>query len=706
MMARLYTTIAPTVSKVSARRFDRPSYARRRNDRPHRAFTGKANQQHGWLFHKFGESQHWPGDRGGGIQAHPAGCVGCVGCEHRANMVYDAPVVAGLVAATQIASRYLAGAAAAMRYLSLFIGRLSIALLAVFLAPAGVHAQPVSANAWTVADLNAAVDAVVNAASRVDSRYRLRVLLDLAVALRNGAAPSRAPEILQSAAPAIAADPTRFLSGGFARPVVAGRDVVEELAQFGEFQAAEALVGTAGQPTSRAVLLGRLGVGRAKAGDIAGAENAVAEIRSLAMSDGASRSRIPESVIVRIGAALAMSGAPSAAVQLAGGLPDGSAKADVLAQSAIVFCDPKGGPAADPMRGRQLAGRAVEMARAAVRPAPITRQQRTMIAVASIAQARCDGPDGALAFVRELLPPEQASLSLGLIADQLTAKGDFDLARAFTMASGLTDPKSLVDAAKRFLNQHDKDAARAAASQAAEQIRAATPRSKFDHFKILGEIFGILVDVGEYDQAVAVVQSEEPERKETLSVSAVERAIRRRDDATVARLTPVAISALMQSRESVLKLYWLTRSLATAGYRDDAGKAYQQFTDTFERDSLTVDAVMLAELQALMGDMPAALATADRAGIPPANPGRKARALEGITMLAAGQGNIDGALQAEAKLEAEPANALRDRALLSIAAAQTKSGDLRGAYSTSLRISNPYGRIQSLLRLVAASPHQ
>jgi tetratricopeptide (TPR) repeat protein len=596
-----------------------------------------------------------------------------------------------------------------MRYLSLFIVRLSTALLAVFLTAAGVHAQSASSNAWTVADLNAAVDAATNAASGVDSRYRLRVLLELAAALQNGAAPSRAPEIIQGAAAAIAADPTRSLSGGIGRPFAAGRDVVEELAQFGELQAAEALVGTAGQSTSRAVLLGSLGVGRAKAGDIAGAENAVAEIRSLATRDGASGTKIPGSVMARIGAALATSGAPSAAAGLAGSLPDGSAKANILAQSAFAFCAPKGGPAADPERGRELARQAGEMAKAAVRPAAITRQQRTMIALASVARARCDGPDAARAFVRELLPPEQVYLTMGLIADQLTAKGDFDLARDFTVASDLTDPKSLVDAAKRYLNQHDKDAARAAALHAAEQIQAATQRSKSDHFKVLGEIFGILVEVGEYDRAVAVAGSEEPTRKETLFNSAVERAIRRGDNAAVAHLTPVAIDAIMQPRPgwgSVLKLYWLTRSLAAAGYLDDARKAYQQLTDAFEHDSLSVDPVLLAELQALMGDIPAAVATADRAGLPPADPGRKARALQAITVLLAGQGNIDGALQVEAKLEAEPANALRDRALLSIAAAQTKSGDLRGAYSTSLRISNPYGRIQSLLRLVAVSPRQ
>src|SRR5262249_14437711 len=161
--------------------------------------------------------------------------------------------------------------------------------------------------------------------------------------------------------------------------------------------------------------------------------------------------------------------------QLAGSLPDGSGKANVLAQGAFAFCDPKGGSAADPARGRQLAEQAGEMAKAAARPAPITRQQQTMIALAGKAWARCDGPAAAQASVRESLPPEQAYLTLGLIADQFTANGDFGLARAFTVGADSTDPKSLVEAAKRLLKQQDKDAARAAALQAAERIHAATP---------------------------------------------------------------------------------------------------------------------------------------------------------------------------------------------------------------------------------------
>jgi hypothetical protein len=586
-----------------------------------------------------------------------------------------------------------------MRYLSLFI-------VPLFLFAAAVHAQPSSGKAWTGADVDAAVDAAASAASRVDNRYRVRVLLDLAAALQNGAAPSRAPEIIQGAAAAIVADPTGSLSGSLStRPIVTGREAVEELAQFGELQAAEAVVGAAVQPIYRVILLGSLGVGRAKAGDMAGADNAVAEILSLATRDNGSGSRSPEWVITRTGAALAVSGAPGAAVHLAGGLPDGSAKANVLAHSAFAFCDPRRGPAADPAKGRELSGQAGEMARAAARAAPAPRQKPAMVALAGAARARCDGPDAALAFVRDSLPQEQARLALGLIADQLTARGYFDLARAFTAGTDLTDPKSLVDAAKRFLRQNDNEAARAAALQAAEQINGATGRSKSDYFKLSGEIFGILVDVGAYDQAVAAAGSFEASRKRTLLVSAVERAIRRRDDVTVARLAPVAISAVTQPRPD-WQLYWLARSLAVARFRDDARMAYQQLDDAIGHGLLTADFVMLAELQALVGDLPAALATADRAGRPPADPGLKARALQAIAIGLAEQGNIDGALQAEAKLEAEPRNVLRDRALLSIAAAQARSGDLQGAYATSLRISDSYGQFQSLLRLVAASPRR
>jgi hypothetical protein len=328
-----------------------------------------------------------------------------------------------------------------------------------------------------------------------------------------------------------------------------------------------------------------------------------------------------------------------------------------------------------------------------------------MIALAAAARARCDGSYAALAFVRESLPPEQSSLALGLIADQLAARGDLDLARAFTVATDSTDPKSLADSARRFLREGDKDAARDAALQAAEQINAAAPRAKFDHFKLRGELFGLLVDVGEYDQAVAMVDSDEPQRKRTLFVAAVERAIRGGDAAAVSHLAPVAVAAVIQPRPD-WQLYWLTRSLAVAGFHDEASTGYRQLTDAIEQGALNVDLVELAELQALLGDLPAALATADRAGLPPGNPGRKARALQAIAIRLAEQGNIDGALQAQAKLEAEPQNALGDRTLLSIAAAQARSRDLRGAYATSLRIADPYVRFRSLLPVVSAAPGQ
>ncbi len=95
--------------------------------------------------------------------------------------------------------------------------------------------------------------------------------------------------------------------------------------------------------------------------------------------------------------------------------------------------------------------------------------------------------------------------------------------------------------------------------------------------------------------------------------------------------------------------------------------------------------------------------------LPSIVPGPKAHALRAITVGLAQLGNIDGALQAEAGLEAEPRDvltALRDNALSSIATAQFKSGDLRSSFSTSIRIAEPNTRFKSLLPLVATLPRQ
>jgi hypothetical protein len=90
--------------------------------------------------------------------------------------------------------------------------------------------------------------------------------------------------------------------------------------------------------------------------------------------------------------------------------------------------------------------------------------------------------------------------------------------------------------------------------------------------------------------------------------------------------------------------------------------------------------------------------------LPPLAAGPKAGALLRIATALAKDGNIDGALRAEAGLEVEPRNVLqgvRDAALSSIAAAQAKSGDLRASLATALRIADPAVLVKSILPLAA-----
>jgi hypothetical protein len=633
-----------------------------------------------------------------------------------------------------------------MRYVLRLLVQLSTVLFAMFLAEAGSHAQQPARDAWTVGELDAAVDA---ASSVKDRGSSARLFLDLADALQKGGAGSRSPDIVRRAAFALAvAGPTNILSAR----------VVEKLAVFGEVRTAESLIGAAATPTDRAMLLGRFGLGRAKAGDITAAVKAAAEIRSYANLDGGLGSVVPVTAIAEIGAALATSGAPDAAIHLADSLPDGVAKVRVLALSAFVLCDPNAGPGADLGNGRKLAERTSDLARATARTARMPYQQSTMIALASEGRAVCDGPEVALTFVRESLPPQQATLARGMVADQLAAKGQFDLARAFTLAPDPTNSQSLLDAAKRLLKEHDKDGARTAALQASrialEQARGAAPHSNWaDHLRLLSEIFGTLIELGEYDQAIETAQpnDEGPNRRQYY-VRAVEGAIRNKDAEAVGRLVPIATYAVKQPKPdwgSVQLFYRLTRVLATGGFRDAAQLMYQQFGDATERSGQNPDLVMVAELQALLGNISVALTTADHAGpltanqnglaavlgavmafdnlarrptaeellaetrriaksLPPIVPGRKAHALRAIVAGLAQQGNIDGALQAESGLEAEPRDilaGLRDDALSSIAAAQAKSGDLRGSFSTSIRVAEPNARFRSLLPLIATSAH-
>src|SRR5580704_2561650 len=97
-----------------------------------------------------------------------------------------------------------------MRYVLRLLVQLSTVLFAMFLAEAGSHAQQPARDAWTVGELDAAVDA---ASSVKDRGSSARLFLDLADALQKGGAGSRSPDIVRRAAVALAVGgPTNILS--------------------------------------------------------------------------------------------------------------------------------------------------------------------------------------------------------------------------------------------------------------------------------------------------------------------------------------------------------------------------------------------------------------------------------------------------------------------------------------------------------------
>ena len=607
---------------------------------------------------------------------------------------------------------------------------------------------------WTAQDWNAIVDAAAAAASTAPDRaQQASLLLDLADALVKAGAESRARSFAQQAAAVLT--PSDLAGNTFVRD-----HAIETLAQLGDVQNARALIDLVVTPQDRVALLGKLGAARAHYGDIAAAEQIAAAIRSLpnpARSPNSGLPGVPAFATATIALALADAGDPDGAIQLADGIEDAFQRLRVLAGSARVLCGRTG--AADAVRGRDIAE---QVATAANADAGVLPYQRSgAVALAGGAVALCEGPDAALMFLQGALTPDHLHSTLSRIVDDLTNEQEFVSARALAFAD-LGDADSLLVAARQLAKQGDKDAARTVALQASRVALMATrdtmppPRWK-DHLVLLSGIFASLAELGAYDEAIATVQLQDELYRRQYYFNVISAAIRNGDAAAVVRMVPAVVAAVkmpLPDWGSVQQLQRLIRILVDAGYRDAARMPYEEFKLLFgeltKPGGLRPDLMMLAELQALMDDLPTALATADRAGsltakrngfaalmgvamaaadanqaltreqlmaeaqrlaqsLPPLVPGPKAGVLRAITLALAEAGDVAGALQAEAGLEAEPRDALqgpRDEALAAIAGALATSGDLRPSFATAMRIAEPQSRAKSLLRLAAVPPHQ
>jgi len=107
---------------------------------------------------------------------------------------------------------------------------------------------------------------------------------------------------------------------------------------------------------------------------------------------------------------------------------------------------------------------------------------------------------------------------------------------------------------------------------------------------------------------------------------------------------------------------------------------------------------------------PQALAMRQRmaTSFPTIHPGPQAAALVAIATELALEGDVAGALLAEARLEKVPGNDLdgpRDTSLAAIAAEQIQAGQPEAALETTLRIRQDAARLAPLLKLAVLTVH-
>ena len=265
-----------------------------------------------------------------------------------------------------------------------------------------------------------------------------------------------------------------------------------------------------------------------------------------------------------------------------------------------------------------------------------------------------------------------------------------------------------------------------------------------------GQIVSLLIELGAYDEAIAAAKAIDAKNQSQSYVYAVKAAARNADAASVARLLPVTFDALKTDPNpdratQFRSLSDLTRTLAVAGYRDQALRAFAELQELMAKEpanSWTGQGVtsLAAVLQADKGDIAGALQAADQAGAVVAKPDRltilmlaamsmgnkrptqaevmeairqaetlmplaagpKAQVLSDIAAHMAAKGDIAGALRAAAILEEEQSDAIKavhDSAMSAIANAQIMAGDLRGAFATAQRIRESWVRRTLLVKL-------
>jgi tetratricopeptide (TPR) repeat protein len=405
-----------------------------------------------------------------------------------------------------------------------------------------------------------------------------------------------------------------------------------------------------------------------------------------------------------------------------------------------------------------IADEAANAARAVLAAAAKPFERVIIAQTAAEAIAVCEGAESAKAFAGEIVPSDLIVQVLSKLADKLTDTQQIDLARAIAPPPDPTNADDLLDSANRLRKQGDCPAATRLALAALQLVAgvqhdSAAPLYKWlDHTALLGRIFGILAELGAYDDAIAAVQPIEIQNRQQYYLNIVRIEVQHKDSAAIARTLPLAIAAVRQptpAGRTANLMYELTKTLAAGGYPDEAKETYQSLLELLGSHPATpqdrIQPWQLAALKADMGDLAGALSDADNAGpmvtkpsfmqavmltamqfggartkpskaevqdalqraiaaLPPFVAGPKASALSMIAVEMAAQGKIDAALRVATGLDVEPREVLqsvRNTTFAAIARAQEKAGDLRGSLSTVLQITQPLSRWDTLLKLAA-----
>ncbi len=633
----------------------------------------------------------------------------------------------------------------------------SFALAAtLLLGSISVRAAPPSQTPWTTPDLDTVAGAVTATAlaGPGNGTSKAMALIRLADALVQARYLDRAKAASLQAG-GLLEPPTDFMTSA------ARSRVVGKLAKLGDVADATDLAGVDATPEVKANLLGNLGAGEGSSGNLKAASQTDDNIRALLGKNGTAMTPLVNSVTsarADIGLGLLTSGAVDAALEIANSLPEGRPKARLLSQAAHTLCSPSADhDAKRANRGAAIVQQAEAAAMKASSEADKPFEKMNSLETAVRAVAECKGAKAAIAFLNPL-DPEQRSNTLARTSKSLTRDGNYVLARAI-LPSNPQDPEDLLFAAQEAKDQGDLQRARTlatAASTTAVNATAYPPGTGwYDHIALLGRIFGVLVDCGAYEQAIATVQPIDFYNRQQYYVSVVSAAATRKDQAALSSLLPRAIEAMQapagKVNGGVNYLWRMAISLAVAGYKEEAKVAFDALMKMFEQPSSSgqqrPDVAMMAEMQAAMGDVPGALATANNAGsliaertvaqkrfaaamammmggakippvdaaaeaqfrqleasVPTVHPGPRADALRAIAVVMAEKGDITSAIQAEAGLEGEPRNALsgpRNAALIAICDAQLRADNPEAALATALRIVQTTEQERLLLKLAA-----